>query len=202
MRRKLIKDFSGRFLVRIPVSLHRTLAEQSLTDRISLNQYILYLLARGASTREFERFLKSVKDTIVDDLDSVIESDLLHDSPKAKLHLIDLTMIEAKMEKPSGKLHLEGELAISVEESQEILDLSDREVKVKSNYSALIRDKTNGEEVRFSAVFNETYEAIRPLSKEVSRSLEKTRLSNYPNRLFRELLQRMIANLDLRVKFV
>ncbi len=201
MRRKLIKDFSGRFLVRIPVSLHRTLAEQSLTDRISLNQYILYLLARGASTREFERFLKSMKDTIVDDLDSAIESDLLHDSPKAKLRLIDLNMFEAKMEKPAGKLHLEGELGITVDENQEILDSDERELTAKSIYVATIRDKSNNEEIRFSAVFHETYQAIRPLSKEISRSLEKTRLSNFPNRLFRELLERLISNLDLRVKF-
>ena len=59
MRRKMTKDFSGRFLVRIPVSLHRTLAEQALTDRISLNQYVLFLLARGASLREFERFSRA-----------------------------------------------------------------------------------------------------------------------------------------------
>ena len=38
-------DFSGKFLVRIPKSLHRKLSLESQKEGISLNQYALYKLA-------------------------------------------------------------------------------------------------------------------------------------------------------------
>lgn len=45
-------DYSGRFVVRMPKSLHRTLAEAAERENVSLNQYVVYQLARsvGAST--------------------------------------------------------------------------------------------------------------------------------------------------------
>lgn len=200
MRRKMTKDFSGRFLVRIPVSLHRTLAEQALTDRISLNQYVLFLLARGASLREFERFLKSMKDTTVEELDSIIESDRLADTPRAKLRLMDLVMSDAKLEKPAGKMFLEGDLSVDVAEKQEVLEVDGKDVKVKNTYTATIKSKETKEEIRFIANFNSLYLAMRPLSKELAKTLEKVRLAIYPSRVFRELLDRLITNLDLRVR--
>jgi hypothetical protein len=200
MRRKMTKDFSGRFLVRIPVTLHRTLAEQALTDRISLNQYVLFLLARGASLREFERFLKSMKDTTVEDLDSVIESDRLADTPRVKLRLMGLIMSDAKVEKPAGKMFLEGDLSVDVTEKQEVLEVSARDVKVKNTYTATIKSKETKEEIRFIANFISDYLAMRPLSKELAKTLQKVRLATYPSRVFRELLDRLVTNLDLRIK--
>lgn len=200
MRRKMTKDFSGRFLVRIPVSLHRTLAEQALTDRISLNQYVLFLLARGASLREFERFLKSMKDTTVEDLDTIIESDRLADTPRAKLRLMDLVMSDAKLEKPAGKMYLEGDLSVDVTEKQEVVGVDGKEVNVKNTYTASIKSKETKDEIRFIANFNAVYLAMRPLSKELGKTLEKVRLAIYPSRVFRELLDRLITNLDLRVR--
>ncbi|MCL2638789.1 MAG: type II toxin-antitoxin system HicB family antitoxin [Oscillospiraceae bacterium] len=44
-----LEDFSGQFKLRIPKSLHKTLAERSKQEGISMNQYCLYLLADGAS---------------------------------------------------------------------------------------------------------------------------------------------------------
>lgn len=41
------EDYSGKLNIRIPRSLHRTLAEKAKEDRVSLNQYINYQLARG-----------------------------------------------------------------------------------------------------------------------------------------------------------
>jgi hypothetical protein len=200
MRRKMTKDFSGRFLVRIPVTLHRTLAEQALTDRISLNQYVLFLLARGASLREFERFLKSMKDTTVEDLDTIIESDRLADTPRAKLRLMGLVMSDAKLEKPAGKMFLEGDLSVDVTEKQEVLEVDAKDVKVKNTYTATIKSKEKKEEIRFIANFLSDYLAMRPLSKELAKTLEKVRLAIYPSRVFRELLDRLITNLDLRVR--
>ncbi len=40
-------DYSGQFKLRIPKSLHKSLAEHSKAEGISMNQYCLYLLAKN-----------------------------------------------------------------------------------------------------------------------------------------------------------
>ncbi len=40
-----LDDYSGQFKLRIPKSLHRSLAEHSKKEGISMNQYCLYLLS-------------------------------------------------------------------------------------------------------------------------------------------------------------
>lgn len=42
-----LNEYSGRLNIRIPKSLHRILAERAKQERVSLNQYINYQLARG-----------------------------------------------------------------------------------------------------------------------------------------------------------
>ena len=42
-----LEDYSGRFKLRIPRSLHRSLAEHSQREGISMNQYCVYLLSRN-----------------------------------------------------------------------------------------------------------------------------------------------------------
>ena len=46
-------EYSGQFKLRIPKSLHRTLAEHSKREGISMNQYCLYLLTKNDA--EFSR---------------------------------------------------------------------------------------------------------------------------------------------------
>lgn len=41
------EDYSGKFNVRVPKSLHKTLSEQAKKENISLNQLILYHLSRS-----------------------------------------------------------------------------------------------------------------------------------------------------------
>lgn len=41
------EEYSGQFKLRIPKSLHRSLAEHSKREGISMNQYCLYLLAKN-----------------------------------------------------------------------------------------------------------------------------------------------------------
>ena len=41
-----VEMYSGHFKMRIPKSLHKSLAEHSKREGISMNQYCLYLLAR------------------------------------------------------------------------------------------------------------------------------------------------------------
>lgn len=40
-------EYSGQFKLRIPKSLHKSLAEHSKAEGISMNQYCLYLLAKN-----------------------------------------------------------------------------------------------------------------------------------------------------------
>ena len=44
-------NYSGQFKLRIPKSLHRSLAEHSKAEGISMNQYCLYLLTRNDAGR-------------------------------------------------------------------------------------------------------------------------------------------------------
>ena len=42
-----IEDYSGQFKLRIPKTLHRTLALRARKEEISMNQYCVYLLSRN-----------------------------------------------------------------------------------------------------------------------------------------------------------
>lgn len=42
-----LKDYSGQFKIRLPRSLHRSLAEHSKEEGISMNQYCVYLLSKN-----------------------------------------------------------------------------------------------------------------------------------------------------------
>ena len=43
-----LEDYSGQFKLRMPKSLHKSLAERSRQEGISMNQYCLYLLSSKA----------------------------------------------------------------------------------------------------------------------------------------------------------
>lgn len=42
-----LEDYSGQFKLRMPRSLHRTLAEHSQREGINMNQYCVYLLSKN-----------------------------------------------------------------------------------------------------------------------------------------------------------
>ena len=42
-----LKDYSGQFKLRIPRSLHKSLAERSREEGVSMNQYCVYLLTKN-----------------------------------------------------------------------------------------------------------------------------------------------------------
>ena len=42
-----LNDYSGQFKLRLPKSLHRSLAEHSKKEGVSMNQYCVYLLAKN-----------------------------------------------------------------------------------------------------------------------------------------------------------
>lgn len=45
------EDYSGQFKLRMPKSLHKSLAEHSKQEGISMNQYCLYLLSNGINRK-------------------------------------------------------------------------------------------------------------------------------------------------------
>ena len=45
-----VSEYSGQFKLRMPKTLHKTLAEYSQKEGISMNQYCLYLLSSGVNS--------------------------------------------------------------------------------------------------------------------------------------------------------
>lgn len=44
------EEYSGQFKLRIPKSLHKSLAEQAKVEGVSMNQYCVYLLSKTCGT--------------------------------------------------------------------------------------------------------------------------------------------------------
>ncbi|MBD3386511.1 toxin-antitoxin system HicB family antitoxin [candidate division KSB1 bacterium] len=63
------KDFSGRFVLRIPAELHRFLALEAKKNGSTLNQYCLYLLTRKSYLYSIQEEVSKIKD----DISSVFE---------------------------------------------------------------------------------------------------------------------------------
>ena len=55
------EEYSGKFNVRLPRSLHRTLAESASQDGVSLNQYVTMLLSRHDAQAQIERRLEAIE---------------------------------------------------------------------------------------------------------------------------------------------
>ena len=65
------EEYSGKFNVRLPRSLHRALAEGAKRNGISLNQYVETVLARGESQDRIERRLEQLEDSFCRRLESL-----------------------------------------------------------------------------------------------------------------------------------
>lgn len=69
-------EYSGKFVLRVPRSLHRTLAESAERDGVSLNQYVATLLARGDAQARIEARLDAL-DRLVDQTKERSKRDLV-----------------------------------------------------------------------------------------------------------------------------
>ena len=49
-----VDSYSGQFKLRIPKSLHKTLAEDSRKEGVSMNQYCVYLLSKNAEREHLQ----------------------------------------------------------------------------------------------------------------------------------------------------
>jgi len=54
----LIEDFSGKFVLRVPRNLHRSLDREAKRQGVSLNQYILHLLSERHAMTKIESVLE------------------------------------------------------------------------------------------------------------------------------------------------
>ncbi len=68
------EEYSGKFNLRLPRSLHRSLAEAAKRDSVSLNQYVVMLLSRGDVQARVEHRM----DRIEGKVDAIHESVSYH----------------------------------------------------------------------------------------------------------------------------
>ncbi len=59
-----VKEYSGRFVVRMPGDLHRSLAKLAKGNNSTLNQYVTYLLTRRSVLESVEQEISGLKGTI------------------------------------------------------------------------------------------------------------------------------------------
>ncbi len=58
------KEYSGRFVIRMPGDLHRSLAKLAKANNSTLNQFVTYLLTRRSVLESVEQEISSLKGTI------------------------------------------------------------------------------------------------------------------------------------------
>ena len=58
------KEYSGKFLVRVPVSLHKRLAEQAKKEGVSLNQFVVSLLSEKVTVAKLLKKIESLEKEI------------------------------------------------------------------------------------------------------------------------------------------
>jgi antitoxin HicB len=67
------EEYSGKFVVRLPRTLHRQLSEQAERQGISLNQHVVMLLSVGGTQARLERQLVEAEERLVARLDAISE---------------------------------------------------------------------------------------------------------------------------------
>jgi antitoxin HicB len=65
------EEYSGKFVARVPRSLHRQLAEEADRQGVSLNQLVVALLAQGGREAHFEQRLAEVEANLSARLDQL-----------------------------------------------------------------------------------------------------------------------------------
>ncbi len=69
-------EYSGKFTLRIPRSLHRQLAMQAEAEGVSLNQHCTYLLANRAPSKEKDRLTSKLHTIVAKGLDHSLRTSL------------------------------------------------------------------------------------------------------------------------------
>lgn len=95
----VMREYSGRFLVRVPVSLHRRLAEIAKKEGVSLNHYIVSSLSEKLSTKDIENELKIIKDKV----DLLIATQNNQSRKIPEKNIPTMKILELKWEKENGR---------------------------------------------------------------------------------------------------
>lgn len=95
----VMREYSGRFLVRVPVSLHRRLAEIAKKEGVSLNHYIVSSLSEKLSTKDIENELKIIKDKV----DLLIAAQNNQSRKILEKNIPTVKILELKWEKENGR---------------------------------------------------------------------------------------------------
>ena len=103
------EEFSGKFNIRIPRSLHRALAEGAERQGISLNQYVVALLSRGDTQARVESQMNAISerlDSLTDMLPSRVVSnqfDLGQPHPHPTFHFRNIESLYSIPRAPSAQ---------------------------------------------------------------------------------------------------
>lgn len=92
-------EYSGRFVVRAPATLHRRLAQAAAQEGVSLNQYVVQLLASRGDLDKVLRRLAGIEDRVAS-----VEEALAHvGRPPATLSPLRMGADRAQEDKPRRK---------------------------------------------------------------------------------------------------
>jgi len=60
-----LEEYSGKFVLRIPKSLHREIAKEAKKENISINQYLLYLISSNHILNQFKNQIEKREGELV-----------------------------------------------------------------------------------------------------------------------------------------
>lgn len=60
-------EYSGKVLLRVPPTLHKELVESAKQEGTSLNQYLLYVLTQGTTTRSVKDVLRLILNILMEE---------------------------------------------------------------------------------------------------------------------------------------
>jgi len=61
---KIMREYSGKFVLRLPVCLHEKLAREAEKEGVSLNQYVVSLLSERGSLKSIEKRIGEIEQLI------------------------------------------------------------------------------------------------------------------------------------------
>lgn len=91
---ELVPEYSGKFVVRLPKSLHRELAVKAGRDGVSLNQYVLHLVSVGLGR---EQVSKHEQLADVEAIDAAVQRRMRYVCPQMHQQLIS-ALVNEQME--------------------------------------------------------------------------------------------------------
>lgn len=102
----VMREYSGRFVVRVPASLHRRLVENAKKEGVSLNQYIVSSLSEKLSTNDIENRLQIIEDKLNElegKLNLLVKTQGNQSKKVSEKSTPPVKILESKWEKENGR---------------------------------------------------------------------------------------------------